>query len=90
MTEIPGWLATALAALIGFVGAWAALRVTVAGLKDDVLQLKSLVLTVTTLQAQQKTTEIELDRVRESGHQTRNRLQELSERVARLEAKETI
>lgn len=86
MTDLPSWASAAGAAALGFAGAWAALRVTVAGLKDDVAQLKSLVLMVNTIQAAQHAHEVELERIHETGHQNRNALFALSERVARIEA----
>lgn len=92
MHDVPSWVEAALAAVIGFAGAWAALRVTVAGLKEDVAALKSLVLMVNTLQAQATAFGAELERVRENGHATRDRMQALtvalSERIARLEGAE--
>lgn len=84
--DVPSWVAAVVAAVLGFVGAWAALRATVATLTKDVGELKSLLLTVTTIQAAQRALESELDRVRETGHQVRNALMVVSERVARLEA----
>lgn len=82
----PGWFSAAGAALLGFVGAWAALRVTVASLKDDVASLKELLLTVNTLQSQTKSVEVELERLRGGVHDLRNYVMTVSERVARLEA----
>lgn len=87
IVDVPSWVAAAAAAVLGFVGAWAALRATVATLTKDVGELKSLLLTVTTIQAEHRTLESELDRVRETGHQTRNALMIVSERVARLETR---
>lgn len=84
--DVPSWVAAVVAAVLGFVGAWAALRATVATLTKDVGELKALLLTVTTIQAAQRALESELDRVRESSHQVRNALFALSERVARVEA----
>jgi hypothetical protein len=88
--DLPSWVAALVAAVLGFVGAWAALRVTVAGLKDDVAALKVLLTSVTTLQAQTRAFEAEIERVRVAGQDNHNRLQELSERMARLEAREIL
>lgn len=84
--DVPSWVAAVVAAVLGFVGAWAALRATVATLARDVGELKALLLTVTSIQAAQRALESELDRVREASHQNRNALMVVSERVARLEA----
>jgi hypothetical protein len=39
VATVPSWVAGAIVSVLAFVGAWAALRVTVARLKDDVAAL---------------------------------------------------
>ncbi len=86
MNDVPSWAAAAVASLLGFIGAWAALRVTVSSLKEDVVQLKTIVLTVTTLQAKTAQFESELERQRVHNHETRNKLQELIADISDLRA----
>lgn len=49
MPEVPSWIATAVAALIGFLVSYAALRATVTGLKEQVVRLEGSLERMTTL-----------------------------------------
>ena len=79
------WL-TALVGLLTLVGTWAVLRATVADLKRDVASMKDFMTMIQLVKAQQDTQGNELERTRSWQHETRNRMQLLGERIAKLEA----
>ena len=94
MGDMPHWMEAGLAAVLGFVASYAALRSVVGQLKEElkdlravVAEFRALVTSVAMLQAAVRTLEMDLERMRTMTGDTGNRMHDLSERITRMEVR---